>query len=771
MSRRKQINIDGVVQGVGFRPFIYRLAKAHTLSGFVSNTPEGVLVEVEGKESDLNAFIQQVRHSPPIRSQITELHIFDIPIHQDSEFKILQSPTSLHRSTLISPDIATCDECVKELTDPSNRRFQYPFINCTDCGPRYTIIQDVPYDRPKTTMKSFTMCPECQKEYEDPTNRRFHAQPNACSICGPRVWLADSSGEEIPDVHPIPQAIQFLKQGKILAIKGLGGFHLTCDASNDHVVQLLRQRKHREEKSLAVMVKNIKSLRQIAVVSDLEKTVLLSSERPIVLLRKKPTFSLSEYVAPHNPYIGVMLPYTPLHHLLMDGPLNALIMTSGNLSEEPIAYTNRDASERLNNIADYYLFHDRDIYIRNDDSVISVIDDQMRFIRRSRGYAPMPVFIPDTNRCVLAVGGELKNTISLLKNDRVFLSHHIGDLENAETLTSFEQAVQHLIKILDIEPKLIAHDLHPDYLSSQWALKQSLPKIGIQHHHAHIVSCMSENGYSKPVIGLALDGTGYGTDGNLWGGEVIVSDFKSFERVAHLEYRSMPGGSLVIKEPWRMALSYLYSMQDQDRLEIESWGDHLLTLPAFNKISRDKIFTVIQMIHQNINCPFTSSLGRLFDAVSFITGICENTTFEGQPAMLLEQAMQNPYAKDMIYPNAFEFESHKNPIQINPNHLFQCILEDINDKIPVSKISFRFHCSIVDLFVRLSLIVSEKTGIQTIALSGGCFQNRFLLSRLSNVLIKEGLSVISHHHTPCNDGGLSLGQAVIASNLDIEAIK
>ncbi|MBN1781168.1 carbamoyltransferase HypF [bacterium] len=761
--QRRQIDIDGVVQGVGFRPFVYREALKLGLSGFVTNTPDGVQVEAQGRAADLDRFVRILQESAPVRSIISRLSAVEIPVQEDGTFTIRHSRKSVHRRTLISPDIATCDHCIRELFDPQNRRYLYPFINCTECGPRYTIIQDIPYDRPRTTMSAFTMCPDCEREYRDPGDRRFHAQPNACPVCGPHVWLTDAEGNPVQTADPFSMALDFLEKDQILAVKGLGGFHLVCDAGSPEAVKRLRIRKNREEKPLAVMVKNVKVMQTFADADDHEIALLCSHERPIVLVKKKRPFSLAPNVAPDNGYIGVMLPYTPLHHLLFRGALAVLVMTSGNISEEPIAFENDEALNRLGTVADYFLMHNRDIFIRCDDSVSMFVHGAQRLVRRSRGMAPLPVFVPERKRQTLAVGGELKNTVAFAKKDRVYLSHYIGDLENAETMASFVQALTHFQKIMDIRPGCIVHDLHPEYLSTQWALQQeNLIKIPVQHHFAHIVSCMAENRVLEPVIGLALDGTGYGTDGQIWGGEVLTADYTGYERMAHLDYRAMPGGSAAIRDPWRMALSCMHAWQKPDPSGLDAWIESLRT-DLFRNIPDEHLRAAAMLIVRKINTPMTSSMGRLFDAVSFLCGCCEKSTYEGQPAMMLERLMPDrPELSGLDgYPDAFSMNPGENPVRIGFDGLIRMIVEDVLNRVPVSDISTRFHLSVADLFVDLCRSVFEKTGIRRVALSGGCFQNRFLLSRISSGLERRELTVLSHRHVPCNDAGLSLGQAVI----------
>ncbi|MBN2029792.1 carbamoyltransferase HypF [bacterium] len=765
---RNRILVKGIVQGVGFRPFVYRLAMHEDLKGFVSNSSRGVEIEVEGQPEALDRFLRQLQSNPPVLSKITQVDVSETPASGDVEFVIHSSRAEDERSTLISPDISVCMDCLDELFDIHDRRFRYPFINCTNCGPRYTIIQDIPYDRVKTTMSSFKMCPDCQNEYDDPSNRRFHAQPNACPVCGPRVWLTDNTGKEIQVDDPILETVGYLKKGKIAAIKGLGGFHLACDATNDAAVSRLRNRKRKEEKPLAVMVRDFEQLKTFAEFGLKEWEVLLSPRRPIVLLRKKNPHPLAESLAPRNGYFGVMLPYTPLHYLILNEGFVALVMTSGNVTEEPIAIGNEEALSRLGEIADFFLMHNRGIYLRNDDSVCRIAGGLPRFIRRSRGYVPVPVFLRKKHPSVLAVGGELKNTICLIKGDHAFFSQHVGDLENVETLRFFEESVDHLKRILQIEPEAIAYDLHPDYLSTRWALKQDqIPRIGVQHHHAHIASCLAEYGYDEKVIGLSLDGTGYGTDGQIWGGEILLADLVSFERIGHFAYRPMPGGAKAIQEPWRMAVAYAYEALKHDDGTHQS-EDHFIRklkqLPFMKLIDLNRLRSVLRMIQHNMNLVQTSSLGRLFDGAAALTGLREKVAFEGQAAMEFEMSMEGEtWDGDIKKGYDFEIVERNQMSIISPDRVIQQIVKDIISGKSVGEVSYRFHIGLLKLFLNLCQQIRDQTTIRVIALSGGCFQNRFLLENLSSALENRGFEVLTHSHVPTNDGGLALGQAVVAS--------
>ena len=746
----KRIQINGIVQGVGFRPFVYKLANAHQLKGQVANTATGVLLHIEGPDETIESFCHDVKEKAPPLAHITELVVQAAPINHYKRFSIIHSKTGRQRFTLISPDVSICNDCLRELFDPMDRRYGYPFINCTNCGPRYTIIDDIPYDRPKTSMRHFTMCKQCQQEYDDPENRRFHAQPNACAVCGPRVSLHRRSGEEISSDNPVEQAATLLKQGSILAIKGLGGFHLAADAENSASVRALRQRKHREEKPLAVMSYDLAAIETYAYLSKEEAALLRSAQRPIVLLRKKENIPLAAEIFPGNRTVGAMLPYTPLHYLLLRQNLLALVMTSGNLSEEPIAIDNADAFIRLKDIADYFLIHDRDIYLRSDDSVVKRMGRTIGFFRRSRGYVPVPVFLKENVRSVLACGAELKNTVCLTRENYAFLSQHVGDLENLATYRFFKKTIQHLRRILSIEPEIIAFDMHPDYLSTQYAKEQALEtKIAVQHHHAHVVSCMAENKVSEPVIGLSFDGTGYGTDGKIWGGEILLARYERFERLAHLSYTAMPGGAAAIREPWRMAVGHLYQAYGKDLFN--------LNLPLFEHIEEKKVRVVAEMIEKRVNSPETSSLGRLFDAVAAIAGIRQHVAYEGQAAMELEMAagkLENErYEYDVL---------SENVLKIAPQSIIRGIVQDIDKGVRVSTISAKFHATLIRVFSQACHRLKRDTGINCVALSGGVFQNSILLTGLKDALETQGFDVLTHEKVPTNDGGIALGQAVIA---------
>ncbi len=748
----RDIRVEGIVQGVGFRPFVYQLADRLGLSGEVANTASGVAIHLEGRPEALQAFLKDLSEASPPLSHITHVFVSEGNLTGCTSFDIASSRPDARKSTLISPDAAICDACRKELFSPQDRRYRYPFINCTHCGPRYTLIDDIPYDRPNTSMKHFAMCRQCQAEYDDPNDRRFHAQPNACPACGPRVLLQDAGGSRIPSDDPIREAIFLLKQGHILAVKGLGGYHLAVDAATPEAVARLRKRKHREEKPFAVMAKDLETLASFARVSPEEAALLTSTQRPIVLLKKKRQNPLAEAVSPNNRCFGVMLPYTPLHYLLLDSDAVALVMTSGNLSEEPIAIDNAEAFERLAQIADFFLTHDRDIYLRSDDSIVRHVFGASRMLRRSRGFVPRPVFLKAEAPQVLACGAELKSTFCLTKANQAFLSQHIGDLDNPATLAFFKETASHLERVLDIRPEIVAHDLHPDYLSTRYANeeREAPCRTAVQHHHAHIVSCMAENRIEGPVIGLAFDGTGYGTDGTLWGGEVLLADEKTFQRAAHLNPVPLPGGEAAIREPWRMALSYL----------MEAFGEDfpVREIPVLQSLEPQTVRTIRQMIRKRVNSPMTSSLGRLFDAVACLLGFNCRVRFEGQAAMALETAAAEGVRK------GYDVQwAPGNPVVLPTAPIIRGALKDLRDSVSPGVISGKFHATVIDLFTRVCEAVSKQTGIRRVALSGGVFQNAILLEGFLKSLARSGFKVYAHTQVPSNDGGIALGQAVVAA--------
>ena len=746
--KRAEIAITGIVQGIGFRPFIYNLAKKHSISGWVLNNEEGVFIDAESDDGNLHQFIQDIPTLAPPLARIESFQVKHLePLGYDT-FEIRKSEETQEKFVLISPDVATCDQCLSELFSLENFRYQYPFTNCTLCGPRFTIIKDIPYDRHKTTMASFIMCPVCQKEYEDPSDRRFHAQPNACAACGPSLRLEDKNGKEISG-GPIDETLNLLAMGRIVAIKGIGGFHLAGDAKNQDAVSSLRSRKFREDKPFAVMCQNIDEVKEHCEINEEEEKLLLSVERPIVILKRRQDSTIAHAVAPYQDTLGVMLPYSPLHHLLLNGPLKTLVVTSGNVSDEPISYKNEEAFNRLSSIADYFLFHNREIHMRCDDSVTRIIERKPYILRRSRGYVPFPIKLSFPLEMILACGGELKNTYCLTRGQYAFMSHHIGDLENLETLTSFEEGIAHFKRLFYIKPKAVAYDLHPDYLSTQYALSiPDIPKVGVQHHHAHIVSAMAENGIEGDVIGVALDGTGFGLDGTIWGGEFIKANLRDFNRLAHLKNVPMPGGTMAIKEPWRMAMVYLS----------EAFGDEAIKLriDLIKRIDFQKWDILKRAIEKKINTPWTSSMGRLFDAISCLLSIRDEVHYEGQAAIELEMIAEP--GLDGEY--RFLLKKDK-PTVIDTIEIIRGVVYDLLEGISPSRISEKFHRTIARMIIDTCESLRLEEGLNRVVLSGGVFQNMTLLSLVTRGLKRSGFEVYTHHAVPPNDGGISLGQAVI----------
>ncbi len=780
----RQINVRGVVQGVGFRPFVYRLAHEHDLKGWVLNHSGGVEIEVEGPLPALEDFLRGLTALAPPLARIVGVEATEAPPAGYTSFEIRHSVAQEGLYQLISPDIATCPDCLYELLDPGDRRYRYPFTNCTNCGPRFTIIRDIPYDRPLTTMQPFAMCPSCQREYDDPLDRRFHAQPNACPVCGPHVWLEDPSrpGERLAERDgALRLAGQRLLEGKVLAIKGLGGFHLACDATNGEALDTLRARKGRPAKPLAVMMATMEDVHRHCLVSEPERALLTSQQCPIVLLRWRHESAVVRTVAPNNLYLGVMLPYTPLHHILLRDVDRPLVMTSGNLSEEPIAKDNQEALRRLGSLADFFLLHNRDIYARYDDSVVLSVQSsphaareldpmdrgsgtnahaagsgQVQFIRRSRGYAPFPVRLPFSASPILATGAELKNTFCLTRDDFAFLSQHIGDMENLETLEHYEAAIELYKHHFRVEPQVIAYDLHPDYLSTEYAKRtpQNTIQIGVQHHQAHVAACLADNGWDPAqgsVIGVAWDGTGYGSDGTMWGGEFFVGDYHQLRRVAHLEYLPMPGGDTAIRNPWRLAWAYVYVLTGR--------------LLAPTEVREEEVRIVHQQVDRRLNSPLTSAVGRLFDAVAALIGVRQRVTYEAQAAIELEMlatqwANRRAEADSAIYP--YDIEQEDGMAIVRLGRLVEAVLADLGMGVEPARIGWQFHRTLSEILADTCLAISRQTGVRTVALSGGCFQNRLLQALAVARLEEARFRVLIHRHVPCNDGGMSLGQATLA---------
>jgi len=777
LIRRRQITIQGIVQGVGFRPFVYRLAHEHGLTGWVRNTPAGVEIEIQGTAVRLDAFDAALRNDLPPLAQVTSHHSADIPVGDDHSFTILPSGAGM-ADIQIAPDSALCPDCLQELFDPTDRRFRYPFITCTNCGPRYSIITGIPYDRPNTTMAGFPLCPDCLNEYRDPLDRRFHAQPIACHNCGPQVSLIKSPSPALPlqvreknssprrgtlwglkevgrGEDAILQAIQLLKNGAILAIKGIGGYHLAVDACNHEAVRRLRERKKRDEKPFAVMVPSLEAARERVIMNEMEERLLGSPEAPIVIVRKRPDSPLSALIAPHNGWLGLMLPYAPLHHLLMRDNFQALVMTSGNISDEPVAFEDDDALQRLAAIADFFLLHDRPIHIRSDDSVMRVFQGRPLFYRRARGYAPRAVTLPFAVQPLLAAGAELKNAVCLAAGNRAVLSQHIGDLQNSSTLDSFAHTITHLSGILAIRPALAACDLHPDYLSSRFAEDSGIPLIRVQHHHAHLASCMAENGLDGDTIGIIFDGTGYGPDSTVWGGEFLVGGYHDFRRAGHFRPVQLPGGDAAVREPWRMAMAYIYQALGEAAFAVDN--------PVVRILPDTEMALFAQMLTRGINSPLTSSCGRLFDAVAALLTLRHTVSYDGQGAIELEGLAETVEGEERgIYPYSIVFHEDA-PHQLDFSPMLAEILADIDAGIRSAIIAHRFHQTVASAAADLCLHISAATGLDRVILSGGVFQNRLLSEMIYTALTGKGLNVFAHRLVPPNDGGIALGQAAIAA--------
>lgn len=819
-EKRTRILVKGIVQGVGFRPFVFSLAQSLNLKGYVTNSSEGVVIEIEG--GNISLFQERLKKEAPPLSQIMKIEITPMQYHGYQDFQIIGSRDE-GSFTLISADVSVCDECFRELLDNNDRRYLYPFINCINCGPRYTITESVPYDRPNTTMASFKMCADCEREYSDPQNRRFHAQPNACPVCGPHVDLIikkEADPSLTPDINlspcrslkhmpyagehsnPLGKTIKLLKEGKIIAIKGLGGFHIACDAFNKEAVERLRIKKRKTNKPFALMAPDVNTVRTFCEVSEEEEILLTSNKRPILLLNKRNN-TLPEAVSPNNPYFGVMLPYTPLHFLLFYYPLtkesfiqnkqnhsdlkdflrhqahfDALIMTSGNISEEPIVTDNEEAIAKLSDIADAFLIHNRDIFMRVDDSVLRILCNQscsthdsshgpctpsyfetvrsshlchLSFIRRSRGYVPDPIPLYDDGPEVLGCGADLKNTFTLTKEQFAIPSQHIGDMENYETLKFFEESLRNLTEVYRVKPVALAYDLHPGYLSTQWALRQEgIKRIGIQHHYAHVASVMAEKGMKGKVIGVSFDGTGYGTDGTLWGGEFLITDVIGFKRVGHFKYMPLPGGEMAIKDPWRIAVSYINNLAGADAKQ------YMESIGFLERYGEKKIEDILKIVNIKTYSPLSTGAGRLFDAIAAMIGICDRNTFEGEAAIALESLTLSDIKED--YPLDIKY---RDVMEIDFSQTIYYIIKDLLNEEDKGVISSKFHNTLVSAISRVVQKLSSVTMINDVVLCGGVFQNMYLLERALAQLQSIGMKVHIHERVPTNDAGISLGQAYI----------
>ena len=748
--------MEGTVQGVGFRPYVYRLADELGVAGHVLNDSRGVVVEVEAPAETVERFLARLPAEAPPLATVERVTAEPLEELGESGFSIRESPAGGEPRAAVTPDTATCADCLAELFDPADRRFRYPFTNCTNCGPRFTIVRDVPYDRPSTTMAGFAMCPSCRAEYDDPADRRFHAQPNACPDCGPRVRLTYAGGQAVADPaarDDVDAAARALREGAIVAVKGIGGFHLACLARDEDAVAELRARKHREDKPFALMAPDLAAAHELVVLSETEEALLLGRARPIVLARRRTDAPVAAQVAPGAPELGVMLQYSPLHHLLLSDLNDSLVLTSGNVSDEPIAYEDEDACERLARIADLFLLHDRPIETRTDDSVVRVTGERTRFLRRSRGYVPGSLPLPvDCGRHVLACGAELKNTFALAKDGRAFVGHHIGDLKNYETLDSFVTGIAHFERLFAVEPTVVAHDLHPEYLSTKHAQElDGVRLVGVQHHHAHLAACLAEHGERGPAVGAIFDGTGYGDDGTVWGGELLLGGLEDFERVGLLFPVRMPGGDAAVRQPWRMACAWLSAAFDeppplpralQGQVRPEAWRQ------------------VAELARTGVASPLTSSVGRLFDAVAALCGVRAQVNYEGQAAIELEAAV-DPFETG-AYPLPVNGKE-AGPLVLDARATIRAAARDLGEGLPPSRVAARFHNGLAVATAAACASAAERAEVESVVLSGGVFQNRTLLDRTAALLEDAGLRVLIPELLPANDGGIAYGQLAVAA--------
>lgn len=777
---RLRVLIHGAVQGVGFRPFVYRLATEMRLTGWIVNSVTGVSIEVDGPAQHLQAFLNRLQAEKPPNAIIQSIESSFLDPKGFTTFDIRMSDDRGEKTALILPDIATCPDCLREVLDPSDRRYLYPLTNCTNCGPRFTIIEDLPYDRRNTTMKKFKMCEQCRAEYENPLDRRYHAQPNACPECGPRLSFCDAAGENLCDGHEaLLKATEAIRSGAIVAVKGLGGFHLMVDAANNAAVAQLRQRKNREEKPFALMFPTLDAVRTLCRVSELEAQMLTSPAAPIVLLLKSENEErraesgerkrrLSQFVAPGNPYLGVLLPYTPLHHILLRELGLPVVATSGNLSDEPICIDEQEALAKLGRIADFFLAHDRPIARHADDSIVRIMAGRELVMRRARGFAPLPVPMKDEMPAILAVGAHLKNTVAMSVGKNIFVSQHIGDLDTAESYNAFIRVIDDFRKLYDRQPELLACDAHPDYLSTQYTGGRKVDIVQVQHHYAHVLACMAENEIDAPVLGVSWDGTGYGLDGTVWGGEFFLISEKSFWRVAHLRTFRLPGGDKAVKEPRRSALGLLFELHGED---LEALRD----IPTMMAFSPPELTLIRTMLRRKVNSPETSSAGRLFDAVASLLGLKQKVRFEGQAAMALEFACVGAetdaaYSFDMVEKRSVESVERNEQSRLEARDselatiidwqpMIRQILQDVQAGIPTHRIATKFHNTLAEAIVAVAKNVEQKR----VVLSGGCFQNKYLTERTIKRLREEGFLPYWHQRIPPNDGGISLGQIVAAA--------
>jgi hydrogenase maturation protein HypF len=764
--RRASVRVEGTVQGVGFRPYVYRLAGELGLDGFVLNDAHGVLIEVEGTPAVVAEFVARLAVEAPPLARVEHVRAEDREPTGAVGFAIRESPRDGVPDAPVAPDSATCADCLAELLDPADRRFRYPFTNCTNCGPRFTIVRGVPYDRPFTTMAGFTMCERCQAEYDDPGDRRFHAQPNACPVCGPSVALVDGGGSPVAagvgggarDGAPrgardaVAAAAAAIRAGQILALKGIGGFHLACRADDEEAVARLRARKHREDKPFAVMAPDLETAHTLVSLDPVAEALLLGPERPIVLAPRRDGARVAGAVAPGSPELGVMLPYSPLHHLLLADAGTTLVMTSGNVSDEPIAYGDEDARERLAGIADLFLVHDRPIQTRTDDSVARVVAGRTTFLRRSRGYVPASISLPGgVERPVLGCGAELKSTFCLAKGERAWVGHHIGDLKNYETLRSFQEGVAHFERLFAVVPSVVAHDLHPQYLSTRYASeREGVELVAVQHHHAHLAACLAEHGSAGPALGAIFDGTGYGEDGTVWGGELLLGDLASFRRVGMLLPVRLPGGERAIRQPWRMACAWLTVAGD---------GPPALPRALRGRVDERAWRQVADLARTGVASPLTTSMGRLFDAVAALCGLRPEVNYEGQAAIELEAACE----PTELAPYPLPLEGGGELLVLDPRETIEAVAADIARGASVGAVATRFHAAVAAATVAACARAASEHGVDRVALSGGVFQNRRLLSETAAGLEAAGLQVLVPERLPCNDGGIAYGQVAVAA--------
>jgi hydrogenase maturation protein HypF len=759
--RRVRARVDGTVQGVGYRPFVYRLAHELDLSGWVLNDERGVLVEAEGTAEAVAALVQRLRSEAPPLADVRGVTSEELPATGGAGFQIVQSTRSGAATAPVTPDTASCEDCLAELADPADRRYRYPFLNCTNCGPRFTIVRGIPYDRPTTTMADFVMCEACQAEYEDPLDRRFHAQPNACPVCGPQARLVERDGTPVElsgAIDAVRAAADDLLCGRVLAIKGLGGYHLACRADDEAAVSALRARKHREDRPFALLVADVAAARELVALDDAEAALLSSRERPIVLATRRADAAVAPSVAPRAPELGLMLPYTPLHALLAGDVGVPIVLTSGNVSDEPIAFEDGDALERLAPIADRFLVHDRPIATRTDDSVARVVRARPLLLRRSRGYVPASLELPlSAPRPLLGCGAEQKAAFCLASGTRAWVSHHIGDIKNYETLRSLQDGVAHYERLFEVAPEVVAHDLHPDYLSTRYALeREGVEHVGVQHHHAHLAATLAEHGERGPAVGAIFDGTGYGTDGTVWGGELLAGGLDGYERAGHLRAVRMPGGERAIRQPWRMALAWL----------VELYGEDIAPPSALADIDTMTWQAVVRMVQTGTSAPLTTSMGRLFDAVAALCGVRSEVSYEGQAAIELEALADR--TADGAYELAF-VERADAPALLDPAPAIEQLLAELAAGVPASIASARFHAGMADATTAACVRLASNAGLDTAVLSGGVFQNRLLLEGCAAALERAGLRVLTPQRLPPNDGQIAFGQVAVAAASDADA--